>query len=140
MRVERGERLVEEEDAGVTGERTSERDALALAARDRARARARKARDPEALEELVDAVAPAEGDVRPHGQVREERVFLEDEADAAPFRGKVDASLGVEPGLVSERDPPALGSQQACDRPQHARLARARGPDDRDRLGRDVER
>ena len=82
MRVERGERLVEEQHARVARERARERDALALAARELAGPRLREVRDAEALEQLVDPLLAAVGDVLPHGQVREERVLLEDEPDA----------------------------------------------------------
>ena len=95
--------------------------------------------DAEALEQLVDALAPAVGDVRADGQVREERVLLEHEPDAALLRPQVDAALDVEPRLVVERDAARGRVREAGDRPQHRRLARARRPDERDGP-RDVER
>ena len=57
VRVERRERLVEQQHAGVARERAGERDALALAARELGRLRVREVRDAEALEVLVDAPA-----------------------------------------------------------------------------------
>ena len=55
VRVERRERLVEQQHAGVARERAGERDALALAAGELGRPRLREVRDPEPLEVLVDA-------------------------------------------------------------------------------------
>ena len=58
VRVECGQRLVEEQHPGPARERAGERDPLPLAARELARARRREVRDAEPLEELVDPVAP----------------------------------------------------------------------------------
>ena len=55
VRVERGERLVEQQHRRVARERAGERDPLPLAAGKLARPSAREVRDPEPLEELVDA-------------------------------------------------------------------------------------
>ena len=85
VRVERGERLVEEKDRRVARERAGERDALTLAAREAARPRVREVPDPEPLEVLVCRVAPRVLDVGAHREMREERVVLEDEADAPPL-------------------------------------------------------
>ena len=51
VRVERGERLVEEEHRGVARQRAGQRDALALASRELADARTREVGDAEALEQ-----------------------------------------------------------------------------------------
>ena len=63
MGVERRERLVEQQDLRVARERAGERDALALAARELAGPRVGEVRDPEALEVLVDGLAPRVLDV-----------------------------------------------------------------------------
>ena len=98
VRVERRERLVEEEHPRIAGERPRERDPLPLASRELVRMRRREVRDAEALEQRVDvAAARAEGDVRAHAQVREEGVVLEHEADAAPLGREREPALGVEP-------------------------------------------
>src|SRR5207302_5822993 len=96
--VERGERLVEEEHARPARERARERDPLPLAARELARLRAGEVGDAEALEERP--VAAREADVPLHGEVREERVVLEEEAGGAALGRQVDAALGVEPCLA----------------------------------------
>src|SRR5581483_6680562 len=105
LRVERGERLVEEEDAGVARERAGERDALALAAGELSGVGVGEVRDAEALEELADPGGAAVGDVAADAHVGEERVLLEHEPDAAAVRGAEDALLGVEPDVLAERDP-----------------------------------
>ena len=134
VRVERRERLVEQEHRRVARERPRERDPLPLAAGEVARPRLREVRDPEALEQLVDALPAAEGDVAAHVEVRKERVLLEDEPDRAALRRQVDAGVRVEPRLGAQRDPPPLRPQQPGDRAQHARLPRSRRPDERERL------
>src|SRR6185295_6112915 len=105
VRVERGQRLVEEEHARVAGERAGQGHPLALAAGELTRPYARELRDPKALEQLVDAVFSAEGDVLPDAEVRKERVFLEHEADTPALRPDEDAALDVDPGLAVQLDP-----------------------------------
>src|SRR4051794_41715953 len=96
VRIERGERLVEEQHARVARERACERDPLPLSARERFGPRLREVRDAEALEQLVDSRLAGVGDVRANAQVREERVLLEDEADAPLLRPAVDPASRVE--------------------------------------------
>ena len=82
--VERRERLVEQQDVRVAGERARERDALALAAREVRRAvRVRDARSRSGRGTRRPCGAGVL-DVLADGQVREERVVLEDEPDASP--------------------------------------------------------
>ncbi len=134
VRVERREWLVEQEHRRVAGERPRQRDPLALAAGEVSRPRLREVRDPETLEQLVDALPSAEGDVPAHVEVRKERVLLEDEPDRAALRRQVDAGVRIEPRLRAERDPPPLRPQQAGDRAQDAGLPRSRRADERERL------
>jgi hypothetical protein len=99
-------------------------------------------RDAEALEQLdrvpaaLRARNPAEGigDVLPRAQMREQRVLLEEVAAAAPLGRQLDPPAGVEPGLAAARDAPAARPQEAGDDPQHARLAGAGRPGQRDAL------
>ena len=111
MCVQRREGLVQEEDGRVVRERAGECNALTLTARELADTRVAKSADPEPLEQVVDPrpTARAEPHVCEDVEMRKERVLLEQVADAAPFRGNVDAGLGVEPPLVVERDDPARG-------------------------------
>ena len=140
VRVERGHRLVEQQHRGIACERPGQRDPLALAARELLGPRPRQVRDPEPLEQLVHAVAAAEADVRLDGEVREERVLLEDQPDPPLFRGQIHATLGVEQHLVPEHDPPPARPDEAGDRAQRGRLARPRRPDQRESLAPDLER
>ena len=86
VRVERRERLVEQQDLRVARERARERDALPLAAGELARPRVREVRDAKALEVVVRSVTPRVLDVLANRHVREERVLLEDEPDAPALR------------------------------------------------------
>jgi hypothetical protein len=86
--VERRERLVEQQHLGFARERARERDALALAAREVARPRVPRGGDPEAFEQLVGSAAPPNATLLADGQVREERVVLEDEPDRALRSGR----------------------------------------------------
>ena len=132
VRVERGERLVEQEHAGIARERPRERDPLTLASRELGRAGVREMLDPEPLEELVHPRLAGVRDVVANGHVREQRVLLEHEAHAPFVRRPKQLSLGVEPDLAVERDPSGFGSHEAGDAAQHGRLAGARGADHRD--------
>ena len=99
MRVERGERLVEEEHAGIARERPCEADALPLPARQLARPRACEMGDAKPLQQLGCTGTRAVGDVLGDRHVWEERVVLEHEADA-PVLGR-----HVDTGAPSRRAP-----------------------------------
>ncbi len=71
--------------------------------------------------------------------MRKQRVLLEDEADRALLRRQIDAGVRVEPRVIAERDPPAVGTAQAGDRSQDGRLAGPRGADERHRLATDAQ-
>jgi hypothetical protein len=88
----------------------------------------------EAVEQLVGPLAAPEGHVGPDGHVREELVVLKDHADPPLLRRPVEPEAGVEPRLVAQRDAASLGTEQPRDCAQHARLARARRPDQGHRL------
>ena len=80
------------------------------------------------------------GDVLLDGHVREERVFLEDEAHPALLRRSVDACSRVEEDPRAERYPAAFRLREAGDAPEDARLACAGRPDEREGLASDGER
>ncbi len=138
VRVECGQRLVEEEHPGPARERAGERDPLALPAGELARPCRGEMPDPEPIEQLGDAVAAAVAHIARDGQVREERVVLEHVADRTLLGGAVQACRRVEPRLVAEPHDAALRPQEAGHRPEHARLSRTRRPDERERLARDL--
>ena len=134
VRVERRERLVEQQDARVARERPGERDALPLAARQLARPRLRKMRDPEPLEVLVDALAARRRHVLAHGHVREERVLLEDEPDA-PLVGLAEDPAPTRRTRRRHRARCArlAGVTQTGDRAEHRGLAGAGRAHERER-------
>ena len=148
-RVERGERLVEQQRRGAARERAGDGDALALAARERPRALVGEVGDAEAVQQLerapaaLGAVEAAQriGDVLPCPQVGEQRVLLEDVAAAPPLGRDVDAALGVEPHLLAAGHAPAVRVHEAGRDAQHRGLAGARRPGEREAgAGRDLER
>jgi hypothetical protein len=106
LRVQRTERLVEQQHARLDRQRAGQGHALALAAAELgriARLMALQADDPQQLVDLrVDlrlwplADAQPGGDVLAHGHVLERGVVLEDEADAAPVGGKRRRVLAVD--------------------------------------------
>ena len=132
VRVERRERLVEQQDARLEGERPRERDPLALATRQLADAGRSEMGDSEPFEQVGHrrSATGAEADVREHVEVGEERVLLEEVSHPATLGRHVDASLGVEPGPIAERDDAGPRPQQPGDHPQHRRLPGSRRADE----------
>ena len=130
--VERGKRLVEQQDPWFSRERAREGDPLALAAGELARSRRREVGDAKALEKVVDAFSPAEGDVLAHAQVWKERVLLEDEADPPPLRREEHAALDVDPGLAVQLHATSVRAGEPGDHAQDRRLAGTGRPDERD--------
>src|SRR5690606_18328927 len=147
QRVEVRERLVEEEEAGARRDGAGERDALLLAAREGVGLPLLEPAEADEPQHLVGAGAagllrhPAqpEGDVLAHGEVREERVVLEHEPDAAPLRRHRDAV--ADERLPVERNGPAVGRLEAGDAAQRGRLAAPARSEERERLALlDLER
>ena len=141
VRVERGHRLVEQQDLRVARERARERDALALAAgelaglrlRQAARSRAaragRRGRRPPNDDVLLDASGA--GRARTPGRRS---------PPSAPRAGRSSSLRAVEPDVAVERRPAAAGRTSPAIARSTRRLARAGGADERDRLRADVER
>ena len=138
-RIERGERLVQQQQRGRGGERAGERHALLLPARQLGRILGALLGHADQLQQLAPrarrsaraALAPVDeavADVLRHGQVGEQRVGLEDDAEVALRRrqmrhvaaGDLDAAgvLRLEPG----------------DHAQQRGLAAARGAEEADEL------
>ena len=138
MRVERRERLVEQQRPGLSCKRACECDALSLAPGQLRYTRMRELGDLKPLEQQIDRFAPrrAEADVCGHVEMREERVLLEEIADTAAFGGPVEPLPCVEPRLAVDGDEPAVGPEKSRNDPQRGRLARPRGPDERQGLPR----
>ena len=92
-RVERAERLVEQQHARVAGERAGERDPLALAARELRRPGVGEVRDPEALEQVWAVALAGEPHVPRDREVWEQPVVLGEVPDASSLRAEMDAVL-----------------------------------------------
>ena len=152
--IDGGERLVEQQHGGLARQRPGQRHPLTFAAGQfvrppvdlpgqvdqsqqrapRARAVRRAGRCPSA----VDHVARG-------GQVREERVFLEDEPDRAAMRRRERARGRVGPRLGARSHGGMRRPVEAGDAPQDGRLAAAGRTEDREHVARaarerDVER
>ena len=137
-RVERGQRLVEQEQGGLRRERAGQRHALLLAARELGGILVLVVPEPHQREELVDAAvdlrarraAPLEpvGDIARDGEVREQRIRLEDDA--------VVSLGGRQPRHVAARhaDEPRVLALEAGDDPQERGLAAAARPEEADEL------
>ncbi len=141
--VERGEGLVEQEQAGARRERPRERDALALAPAERRDRAPLVPGEPDDVEQLgharvaLGARQPRDpvGDVARDVAVREELALLEHEPEPAAVHGDAREVAAVpRHGARGDRLEPRDGAQQA-------RLAAAARPEQGEHLaGRDVER
>ena len=141
-----GERLVEQQQPGLGGQRPGDRDPLGLAAGELRRAGGRRGRSTprrssqaraasSAVRAADAAAARAERDVAERGQVREEQVLLEDHPDAAVpgVEPPVPASSQVSPSQTTR---PSSSGCDAGQRAQQRGLAGAVGADDRDHVAR----
>ncbi len=131
--VERGERFVEQEHRRVGGERSGERNALLLTARQGVGESIAESDEVDQLEEFVDSLRPlgairfrrtrseSERDVLGHGEVGEQCTVLKDHADVSV--------LGLHPGRrrrhghTADRDRSGPRPFQAGDGPQQRGLA-----------------
>ena len=131
LRVERAERLVEQQHRRLHRERPGQRHALALAARELRGHPVAELREVHEVEQLGDPLVDlvlrpladleAEGDVLGHRHVLEDRVVLEDEAHVALARRQVRGlpaldGHGAGVGLVEPRDDPQQGRLAAAGR------------------------
>ena len=144
LRVEVRERLVHEEDLRVADDRAAHRHPLALSAGELARL-AREVR--RQVEELCGPGDPLlhlalrllaepqpEGDVVGDGEVRVERVVLEDHRDVAVLRRQVVHDP------AADRDRPVRDRLEARDHAERRRLPAAGRPDEHEELAvRDLE-
>jgi hypothetical protein len=131
--VEGRERLVEQQHLRLARECPGERDTLPLATREPARLLVGEVRDAEALEVLVGRVSPSVLHVAAHRQVREQRVLLEDEPDAALLGRQVDTALASNHTSPSQPIVPPSGltarrwraTATTCPRPTGRRARRS---------------
>ncbi len=133
--IERGQRLVEEEQAGAGQERAADSDPLPLAAGQGAGPAVEQRADAEQIHHLGQRRLSGRGAGKPsaieqvaaHGQMRKQAGVLKHIADAAAVARNVDAPAGIEQGVAIEHDAAAGRPDQARDRVDHRRLAGA-GP------------
>ncbi len=143
--VERGERLVQQDQVGLGGEGACDGDALRLPAGELVRPAFGQRADAGALQPLVGLRARlrpggtrrprGELDVPAHGQVREEQGVLGEQCDPAAVR-RQPGSREVEQRLVRERGASRVRPDQARQHPEHRGLARAVRPEQGQRLAR----
>src|SRR5262249_42116108 len=131
--VEGRQRLVEQQHVRVAGERAGEGDSLTLPAREVRRPGSFEMPDRESVEVLVGPVAACVLDVLANGEMREERVVLEEEADAPVVWAEGDAFGGIEPARAVRRDAARRRQAQACNRADYGRLPGAGRLDEGDR-------
>ncbi len=138
-RIERGERLVHQQELRRGEQRPADGDPLPLAAGERGRPPVEQMTDPEHGDDGVERQPPvglgreetAVGEVGAHREMRQQQRVLEHDADAPPVRRPVDARLGVGQRLAIEADPPAIRPLEPRDQAQSRRFAGSRGAEER---------
>jgi hypothetical protein len=105
---------------------------LALTARERGRLGVGEVGDSEAFEVFVGALLAGVGDVLADSEVREERVLLEDKADAPLVRVAKEPPVSVQPDLIAESDPSSWRTDKSGDCSEHRGLAGTRWPNQGD--------
>lgn len=141
--IEVGEGLIEEEDAGMRCEGAEEGNALLLAAGELVGVPVAEPFEVGHAEELFDAAAFAAlesvADVPGDGEVGEEGVFLEDEADGAAVGGHV--VVGAFDELAGEANLPGGDAFEAGDGAEQGSFAAAAPAEERDEFaGCEAER
>ncbi len=142
--IDGGERLVHQQHARIAGQGAGERHALSLAAGQRVGAARFEAVEIDPAEQRAGADAlvrlaaglHGDGDGIERGEMREQRVILEHEADRAPLRRQPDAVMRIQPRLAADGDATLGRHQEPGDGAQHRRLAAARRTDERHELAR----
>src|SRR5947199_1062986 len=137
-RVERAERLVQEEDPGTHAQRAGEGDPLPLATRELARKSILFSLQMNEVEHLRDPLlrdvsrdpsgVQSVADVVRHGEVRKEGEALVDDPDSAALRRQLADLLAI------DEDLPRLGRQFPQDASKEGGLSAARGTQNRGQL------
>ncbi len=138
-RVERGQRLVHQQQARARQQGPADRHPLFFAARETARPTVEQRTDPEQIDNLGEPAAGRragrepmpEHQVPAHRQVRKEAVFLKDIAYPAPVRRQLDAVFGVEQHRPIDGDAAVLRPDQPGNRLDDRGLAGARPAEQR---------
>ncbi len=145
-RVEGGQGLVQEQDAGVRGQGAGQGDPLRLTSRELAGTAVGQLGQAEPLDPVLSGLASSrstrspgawrEGDIVAYGQVREEAVVLEHDPDRTVLRRHPGVRLGVVEDHVTELDRPGGQRLQPGDDAQEGRLARSVRAQDAEDLAR----
>ena len=145
-RVKRGERLIEQQQAGIRGQGTRQRHSLGLPAGQLARLAFGVVGQPESNQPIMgnrvsraafNAVTPRrESNVVADGQVRKQAVILEEQPDRSSFRRHKDAHFDVDEHQIVEPDRPGRGCGQTGEHPQQGGLSSAVRPKDAQDLPR----
>lgn len=129
--IERGQRLVHEQEAGGREQGPADRDPLSLPSGQPPGAAGKQVADAEQVDDAPDAfrrlARPREPaaveEVAAHAQVREKARLLEDIADPPPVAGNEVAAPGVDQHLAVDDDASPLGPVQAGDQVYERRFA-----------------
>ncbi len=140
LQIQRRQRLIEQHDLGLDGERAGDGDALLLPARELADGLVGRARQVDQAEQFLGpgparrlgdaADLETEGDVLPDRHEGEERQVLEDQD------GRALVGADVAHILAADVDRALARHHEAGDHPQDGRLAAAGGPEEGEELSR----
>jgi hypothetical protein len=136
LRIEVGQRFVQQDHRRFVDQCAGDRHTLLLAAGELVRIALAEVREPQAPQRVLDAAidlraldaaqAQPVGDVVEDRLVRPQRIGLEDEAEAALLDRELDAALRIEQRPIADRDAPLVRTLQTRDTAQQCRLAAAR--------------
>ncbi len=137
--VERGQRLVHQQQPGAGEQGATDGDALLLATGKQSRPATQQVPDAEHVDHLGEVAMtlqrpgepPAVEQVLPHGQVREQTAFLEDIGGSAAMPRHKYIAVGVGEDLVSDHNPGVIGTDEAGNRVDQRGLAGARAAEQR---------
>jgi hypothetical protein len=126
VRIERGKRFVEEQRLRLGYKRARQRDALLLAAGERGGIAGFEADEVHRSDLSGDAALAfirgqggnSEADIFGDGEMRKERVILEEQTDVPIAAGAINAGGGIEKDASIENDAAAIGALEPCDRAQ----------------------
>ena len=145
--IERGQRLVHQQQARIGEQGPANGDALLLAAGEPAWTPLEEGTDAEQVHhpfEIVASLGPgrepaAVEEVLPHREMRKQTALLEDVADPAAMARHEHAAGGVDQDLIANRYVSLLGAYQSSDDVDDRRLAGARPAEQRDQAAAGLE-
>jgi len=129
-RIQRRKRLVEEQDLGLSRQRTGECHPLAFSAGNLAGAGAGQLGDSQPFKQVRPRAAGRKRNVAGHGQVREQAVVLWDVPDTTLLCTQPDPACAIEPRVRPAHDATVIRGIEAGDQAQQCRLPGARRTDD----------